>query len=218
MDLLDGLQYYKDRSPAYWRLTLQTEQVAARVLTLLTTYGDNPTSDALNEAKELLILIEKWKAMCLKERMGNAETNPKRIIWDVFQAALNAKSDYRALLSIMDLKGFGTAVDPKTGQRRAKVATAVMRFLKPEDWGVVDWRTLAMLTELEKSKNNIDLAVNQASKIAARILRIRFDIIESGTAVQTILKYRSMRITPKLARAADIDMALFGLSLRAWRM
>jgi len=218
MDLLDGLQYYKNRSPVYWRLTLQTEQAAAKVLILLTTYGEEPSPDALNEAKELLILIEKWKAMCLKERMGNAETNPKRIIWNAFQTAISATSDYRALLSIMDLKGFGTTEDPKTGQRRAKVATAVMRFLKPEDWGVVDWRTLAILAELERSKNDVDLAINQASKIAARILRSRFDIIESGTAVQTIQKYRTMRVVPTLARAADIDMALFGLSLKAWRM
>lgn len=218
MDLLDGLQYYKDRSLSYWRFTLQIEQAAEKVLGLLTTFGDEPSPSALDQAKELLIQIEKWKAMCLRERMGNAETNPKRLIWNAFQMAINATSDYRALLSIMDLKGFGTAVDPQTGQRRAKVATSVLRFLKPDDWGVVDWRTLAVLAELEKANNDVDLAIAQARKTTAKTLRSRFDIIESGTAVQTIQKYRQMKTAPPLARAADIDMALFGLSLKAWRL
>jgi hypothetical protein len=218
MDLLDGLQCYKDRSSDYWRLTLQTEQAADKVLVLLTTYGNEPPPDALDEARKLLISIERWKAMCLRERMGNAETNPKRIVWNAFQTAINATSDYRALRSIMDLKGFGITVDPKTGQRRAKVATSVLRFLKPEDWGVVDWRTLAILEALERATNNIDLAISQASKIDAKILRSRFDIIGEGIAVQTVQKYRKMRAAPPLARAADIDMALFGLSLKAWRM
>jgi hypothetical protein len=55
----------------------------------------------------------------------------------------------------MRLKGFGSAQDAETDQRRAKV-TAVLRFLKPEEWGVVDWRTIAMLGNLEKSNGNVD--------------------------------------------------------------
>jgi hypothetical protein len=41
------------------------------------------------------------------------------------------------------------------GPATAKV-TAVLRFLKPEEWGVVDWRTIAMLGSLEKSNGNVD--------------------------------------------------------------
>jgi hypothetical protein len=187
-------------------------------MALLATYGHEPPPGALDAAKELLVAIERWKAMCLKSRVGYADANPQRIIWEVFQDARTATSDYRALRSIMDLVGFGSTEDPGTGQRRAKTATSVLRFLKPQDWGVVDWRTAAMLAQLDRTDGGIDLAVSRASKIAAQALRKRFDIIDPGFAIQTVQTYRKMRSAPLLPRAADIDMALFGLSLRAWPM
>ena len=51
------------------------------------------------------------------------------------RGALNTRNDRDAIFSIMRLKVFGSSRDEETRQRRAKVATAVLRFLKPNDSG-----------------------------------------------------------------------------------
>jgi hypothetical protein len=67
---LDGLNYYKQSSDSDWKFTLNVENSANEVLKLIALYGDQPNSAALAAAHELLDDIEKWKAICLKERMG----------------------------------------------------------------------------------------------------------------------------------------------------
>jgi hypothetical protein len=43
--------------------------------------------------------------MCLKDRMGNAERNPLRLVWAALTAARSAKTDLEAIRSIMQLTG-----------------------------------------------------------------------------------------------------------------
>ena len=92
MELKDGSTRYRS-DPSYWQLTVETEQAAKKVLNLLKKYRDEPIPAALTAAGDLLIQIEKWKAMCLKDRMGNAERNTARAVWDAFQGAVNATHD-----------------------------------------------------------------------------------------------------------------------------
>jgi len=39
----------------------------------------------------------------------------------------------------------GHSRDDESGKRRSKRATAVLRFLDPKLWGVVDWRVAAII-------------------------------------------------------------------------
>jgi hypothetical protein len=128
LELADGLIKYKSDT-AFYALTQRLETYGQRVLDLLRGQGDQPTPPALAEIKRFLIEVEKWKAGCLQQRMGNAAKNPEDEIWKAFQGALRARSDVRAILSIMQLRGFGSSADDESGQRRAKVATSVLRFL-----------------------------------------------------------------------------------------
>jgi hypothetical protein len=171
---------------------------------------------ALNAAHALLIDIEKWKAMCLKERMGNAERNSTQAVWDAFRDAVNARNDLDAILSIMQLRGFGSSKDEESGQRRAKVATAALRFLKPDTWGVVDWRTVAMLGFLSKSNDDVDQALRLAKKENAANLRRVFDIIDENGACAVNQMHRNKRATLSFPRTVDVEMAVFGLSVMAW--
>ncbi len=171
MNLLDGLNYYKQYSDSDWDFTLRVESSAVEVLKMISQHGDQPNTSALNAAHALLMDIEKWKAMCLKERMGNAEQNSPRAVWNAFRGAVDARNDLEAILSIMQLRGFGSSRDEESGQRRAKVATAALRFLKPDSWGVVDWRTAAMLGLLKKSNGDVDQALRLAKKENADDLR-----------------------------------------------
>lgn len=215
MTLADGLDYYKQYSDSDWGFTLKVESAAANVVQSISLHRNQPSASALDAAHDLLMDIEKWKAMCLKERMGNAERNSKRGVWDAFQSAIEAKNDLDAILAIMQLKGFGSSRDEESGQRRAKVATAALRFLRPDEWGVVDWRTAAMLGFLNKANGDIDQALILARKQNAGDLRETFDIIDERGACAINQMYRDRR-TPGLRRAADVEMAIFGLSLIVW--
>ena len=55
------------------------------MLELISQHGDQPNSAALSAAHALLVDIEKWKAMCLKERMGNAAKNSPKEVWEAFR-------------------------------------------------------------------------------------------------------------------------------------
>ncbi len=215
MNLLDGMDYYKQRSDADWKFTLRVESSANEVLKLISLYGDNPNSAALGAAHTLLVEIEKWKAMCIGERMVNAVQNSPQEVWNAFRGALIAKNDLDAILSIMQLKGFGKSRD-EAGQRRAKVATAVLRFLKPNEWGVVDWRTIEMLDLLKKAEWNVDQALVLARKSRPEELRKQLDLVDEIWACAVNAEYREMRGEVPFARTVDVEMAIFGLSMKAW--
>jgi hypothetical protein len=217
MDMLDGLNRYKAYA-SDWQFTLEIESFAKEVLSLIAVHGDRPDASDLAAAHQLLKDIEKWKAMCLKERMGNAEQNSPQLVWDAFRGALGAGTDRDAILSIMQLKGFGSSRDEESGQRRAKVASAPLRFFKPDSWGVVDWRTAAMLGLLIESKGNVDRALSLAKKHNKKDLKEAYDLINEEAACAYNQMYRDRRVAPLFQRTADVEMAIFGLSLMAWPM
>jgi hypothetical protein len=214
LTMLDGLNRYKQDSKE-WQFTQDTELAAQTVRSLVLAQDDKPTPAALDAAYDLLIQIEKWKAMCLGDRMRNAQRNSKQDIWEAFRDALHAASDRDGILSIMRLKGFGSVVNDEYGQRPAKVASAPLRFFEPDSWGVVDWRTAAMLVYLERANGAVDEAVREAAKEKAEFWREAFKMINEDLACDYNQKYRAMR-TANLSRTADLEMALFGLSLIAW--
>jgi len=220
MTLADGLQKYEGEPDSDYKWTQELELKGQEILNLLNRCGDKPGEDELDKAKKFLIEVEKWKAMCDRTRTGNAKKNSNTDVWSALLGAVRAKSDEKALLAIMELKGFGSSLDEETQQRRAKVATAVLRFLWPEKWGVVDWRTAAMLGLLEKHKWNVDRALSEAKTRSAEDLRGSLDLINEKAACELNEKYRvvSRKYPDDLPRAADVDMALFGLSLEAWPM
>jgi hypothetical protein len=214
--LLDGLNYYKTCTPSDWQRTLKVEQRAANIVKLIAQHGAQPTALALREVYELLLDIEQWKAMCLQQRMGNAGQNSELAVWNAFRGALTAQNDRDAILSVMQLKGFGSSRDDETGQRRAKVATSAMRFLRPDTWGVVDWRTAAMLSFLDQSKDDVDQALLLAKKWKANDLRDAYDVIDENAACAYNQMYRDRRAALNFPRTVDVEMALFGLSMMAW--
>jgi hypothetical protein len=213
--LLDGLTYYKTCSNSDWNRTLRIENSAVAVVKLIAHYGATPDAPALRAAYELLLDIEQWKAMCLQDRMGNAGQNPELAVWNAFRGALLAQNDRDAILSIMELKGFGSTRDNETGQRRAKVATAALRFLKPDSWGVVDWRTAAILAFLGQS-NGVDQALLLAKTEKANDLRDTYEMIDENGACAYNQMYRDRQATPSFPRTVDVEMALFGLSMMVW--
>ncbi len=214
--LSDGLNHYRTCSISDWNRTVRIERAAIGVARLILESGSNPNPALLRAAYDLLLDIEEWKAMCLQERMGNAGQNSEQTVWNAFRGALNADNDRDSILSIMQLKGFGSTRDDQTGQRGAKVASAALRFLMPDSWGVVDWRTAAMLEFLDRSKGDVDQAMLLAKKWKADDLRETYRHINEDWACEINRKYRERRTTPSFPRTADVEMAVFGLSMMVW--
>jgi len=174
-----------------------------------------PSASDLERVQKFLINVELWKADCMQERTGNAVKNHPRGIWDSLQGAVTASNDRSALLSIMNLIGFGSAKDENTGQRKAKRATAVLRFLDPDEWGTVDWRTIAMLCFYKKNHFDMEMALKEAKKYDMRTMASDFDSIDESMALEIVQEYRSMR-DQNSPRTVDVELAFYGASFLAW--
>lgn len=217
MNLIDGRNYYEHWQGSDWQWTRSIETDAEKVVESIKQQGDRPTTSALDAAYGLLLEIEKWKAMCLGERMIYGQQNSKQTVWGAFLGAVNASNDRDAILSIMRLKGFGSSRNESTGKRPAKVASAALRFLRPADWGVVDWRTAAMTGLLQESGGNVDHALKLAEKYRSEELRdVYKDNIDEDAACAYNQMYRGLQTGSSLLRTADAEMGVFGLSLMAW--
>src|SRR3972149_7137998 len=158
---------------------------------LIQQSDDNPSSLELKKVKLFLINIEKWKADCREEQTGNAIRNTPDAIWLALKQAIKASDDKTALLSIMELTGFGVSKDKDTGQRRAKRATAVLRFLYPNNWGVVDWRVVAILGFYTKNQLNIDLALQEAREYRMNEMAQIYDLIDESMAIEIVKQHRN---------------------------
>jgi len=215
MQISDGLEEFK-KDAEHWELTRDLERQAEGIVKLLGQYADaNPPKEALKQAKGFLAEVERWKGMSMQDQVRLAKSNPEAAVWRAFQKAMNAQTDLEAVRSIMSLIGFGSSPHPETRLRRAKRATGVLRFLKPNDWGAVDWRTIELLRLLDKHSFDVEAALAEAKTEDSRKLKRDLDHINEDWACEVNLKYRAMR-TSELPRAADVEMALFGLSLLAW--
>jgi hypothetical protein len=215
MQVSDGLEEYK-KNAEYWKFTVDLERRAEGILKLLQEYREcTPAKECLQEAKAFLAEVERWKGMSIRDQVGLAKSNPEAAIWRAFQRAINSQTDLEAIRSIMSLVGFGSSPHPETRLRRAKRATAVLRFLMPNDWGAVDWRTIEFLRLLDKHSSDVEAALAEAKEENSRKLKRDLDHINEDWACDITQKYRAMR-TSDLPRAADVEMALFGLSMIAW--
>lgn len=215
MKIFDGLDEYK-KNAEYWKFTIDLERRGEGIVKILQKYGEStPGKECLQEAKAFLVEVENWKGMSMRNQVGLAKRNSEPFIWRAFQQAMNSETDLGAIRSLMSLIGFGSSPHPETGLRRAKRTTAVLRFLKPYDWGAVDWRTIAILRFLEKHSFDVGRGLAEATMDNPKDLQKDLDHINEDWACEINQKYKEMR-TLELPRAADVEMALFGLSMVAW--
>ena len=75
-----------------------------------------------------------------------------------------------------------------------------------------------MLGLLVETKGDVDAALRLAKKHDAKELREVYDLIDENGACAYNQMYRDMRTSPSFQRAVDVEMAIFGLSLIAWKM
>jgi hypothetical protein len=198
--------------------TLALEKQGKEIVDLIIDHGNDPTYDDFDLAKRFLIGVELWKANCDGDQTGNAVRNPPQNIWIALKGAIIYSEDLEKLLSIMQLLGFGSSRDKESGKRRAKRATAVLRFLDPKMWGVVDWRVAAIIGLYEnKCNKDIESAINLGKKFSVAEMAAPYDVLNEKDAEYYEKQYRSISMhTPELPRAVDVERAFYGASFMAW--
>lgn len=219
MTLLEARAWYEKSDLSFWSFTQELESFAAKMKDVIAR-GDRGAA-ATKFADLLLQAIELWKAGCIEEQTGWAVENQPGEIWDAFRDALahmDAGEDAKALLAIMRLKGFGSSVDEDSRKQRAKRASAVLRMFNPKHWGVVDWRTAAMTWALNEKKWDVPQALSlvKADSPTSKKAKDEWDEIDEVIAAEVLnARYRANR-TASLPDAADVEMAVFGLSFEVW--
>jgi hypothetical protein len=116
MTLADGLTLFADDEGPDWKRTLELEERGQKMVGLAEQFRDCPDAAAQQFAYQLLIDIEAWKSMCMRERMVNAVQNPPAFVCAAFYRAVIGKTDVAKIRAIMGLKGFGASVDEETGR------------------------------------------------------------------------------------------------------
>ncbi len=206
MKLEDFSEAYEQLDPTFWDFTRKLERKGSDLLPLLSDAGYMPNDINKCEAHRLLDEIETWKAGCDAEVKGNfAIQNSPSDVWNALQGGVTAQSDIAALRSIMTLTGFGRT------NGMAKRASAVLRMLKPEEWGVVDWRAAGVLRELALRGWNIDDVVTLPPN--DRAPWDTYSEINAALAVEFNQIYRSKRSTG-LPRTADVEMVIYAVSFK----
>jgi hypothetical protein len=189
--------------------TRQIELQAVALLECFSKYGSNPDKKSLDLVLGFLKRVECWKQMGQESKVIYAEQNRSKDIWDCLVGVKGAKTDEDAFSLVMRLKGFG--------QRggAAKQASAVLRFIDPYRWGTVDWRNAAMIELYEKNGKDVDIAVEKAKNENWKKYKDKYDYMDEKNASHYQEKYRAYRCE-RLPRSADVDLAFWGMSLKAW--
>lgn len=200
----------------YWEYTLSLEKKGKVIKEYFNKYKlVEPPSKVLEEVKDYIVEIAKWKGMCIESRYKDAKRNNETEVWDSIKNSLNATDRKEKLLNIMVLKGFGSSVDIETGLRPAKVASAVLRFLDPEEWGVVDWRSAKIATLLKKHSFDIGKVKEIAKELKQSQLKSDLRVLNEDWILKINDIYKQA-LSDDLTRISDVDMAFFGISMFVW--
>jgi hypothetical protein len=219
LTLLDCKNYLQTVFPVNnQQLTLALEKQGKEIVGIITDHSSGPTNNDLDLVSRFLIGVELWKADCDGDQTGNAARNSPQSIWTALKGAIYSSEDLEKLLSIMQLCGFGSSRDEESGKRRAKRATAVLRFLDPELWGVVDWRVAAIIGLYEnKCNRDIESSINLGKNFCVADMAGPYDILDEKAAEFYEKLFRSISMkTPELPKAVDVERAFYGASFMAW--
>jgi len=206
MELADYRKFAGDDSSRENACRIEGE--AEDLLKCFSGYGSNPDSKSLDLARKFLKDVELWKQMGQSSKAIYAEQNDPKDIWDCLMYVKDAKTDTDAFERVMRLKGFG-----KTGL--SKQASAVLRFIDPYRWGTVDWRNAAMIAFYDKNDKDPDVAVEKAKKENRRKYKELYNNMDAKIASYYQKRYREC-ICERLPRVADVDLAFWGMSVKAW--
>jgi hypothetical protein len=168
------IELYKSNNTKDWELSISLEKVGTDFIKCLQN-GNDIDSDA---ALDFINKVETWKAMGIKKRIKGVGKNTSPQALQAITNVFNNQENKKKIEALHTLSGFGISQHKDYGTKPAKVATAAMRFLYPEEWGVVDWRSGTIAKCLVDS-SDICEAINLAQKKKKRYWKDSFSHINS---------------------------------------
>ncbi|MFN8579182.1 MAG: hypothetical protein U0354_20320 [Candidatus Sericytochromatia bacterium] len=167
--------------------------------------------------KGFLIQVEDWKIRCKRNiaQEGNLSKNNLEDVRECIASSIRQiDNDYLALANIMRLIGCANINSIKCANKYScKMATTILRFLYPDKWGVVDWRTTALFKELKKYDYDIDEVTKNVDK--QKNVRELYENLPPELAIEVNDYYRFVgKMIGKTP--AEVDMAIYKLSFEIW--
>jgi len=190
---------HPDTEPAF---TIGMETLGSVIRTNLSRGNYDP-----KELKDFLIKIGEWKMPRQKESHAvNVNKNTDQAIINTFQKLSQATDDLSRINICTGIAGFGKT----TGQTR--MASTILRFIWPEDYGVIDWRNWAVLSNCEYSFLSNPLLPKKSNGKNG----LREAMYGASDFVQYVSVLRQLRPCLGLQNVADVDLALYGYSAKIW--
>jgi hypothetical protein len=183
--------------------TIRIEQLGGAIRSCLEKGYFDPAS-----LRHFLVQVGYWKMPHeLASHESNVNLNSESQIVDTFKSLASSLQDEDRIEACTRLHGFGDV----TGQTR--MASAILRFLWPEQYGVIDWRNWAVLSNCEFQFLSAPLLPTIADS--------RFDLRKVLYDVPKFLAYlsvlRGLLTALNFKRVADVDLALYSYSAEVWK-
>ncbi|UAA37871.1 hypothetical protein KIH87_14375 [Paraneptunicella aestuarii] len=175
-----------------------------------------PCGNDLQIVKQFIVDIESWKygmeirgckPFYKRHLASNNASSITNAVTDVCSSVQQNKSDADVLKHLNYLKGMGS-INENTDMSKIsqKMASAVLRLLYPEKYGVVDWRIAAVLTNSKGSNSK---------------LRDNFKTINASDASEMFELYRIiskqvLNDTGEKISPGDIESVLFDFSFQLY--
>lgn len=169
-----------------------------------------------NKALNFVNRVEEWKAMGISDRIfGVGKTTDEQAVTAITNS-IKAKSKKEQITAFHSLIGFGVSIDKTHKTRKAKVASAAVRFLFPREWGVVDWRSGAISQCMIDNNFDINKVMASASQTERFDWNLLYEHIDADRAIDINDRYTQIGNHFTIQNNADVDIFLFGISLNIW--
>ncbi|HUX88840.1 MAG TPA: hypothetical protein VMW65_17680, partial [Chloroflexota bacterium] len=97
----------------------------------------------VSRIRRFLVDVAHWKMPGKQKLIEDVTQNEDQTIGEVFRRIGAVQTDRERISACTELSGFGRYT------RSTKMASAILRFLWPKDYGVIDWRNYAVLSNFE---------------------------------------------------------------------
>lgn len=208
MDIEYYLSLYKNLSPKGYDEMLELEEIGEK---LIDDFEKN-WSLSLN----FINRVEFWKAMGIKERIFGINVNTADLAQSSIRNAISKDNQLEKLKSFHSLRGFGRSVHKEYRTNPAKVASAAMRFLFPEQWGIVDWRSGTVANSLMDNGFDVVKSKSQLLGKSSSSCRKDFSHVDSEWAVNINSQYSKIGKHWGLDKTSEVDQVAFAISLEIW--
>lgn len=174
--------------------------------------GEAALTDA-PRLRKFLIDVGVWKMPRDREQhQAHVSRNTDESIRTAFGSLLTAyvdpamDADRRRVAACTSLVGFGH----RTGQTR--MASTALRFIWPEEYGVIDWRNWAVLSNCEHPF----LSVRCLPMLADTRRGLKVALYDVERYLEYLAVLRRLGESLGLERMADVDLALYAYSAQVW--